>query len=171
MIRWKDLKQGQMPYRSSTLSSVLVNGAPRALGANHKGQRRHFPRCLASSLCIDGRVGAPGFKPCEILCQMGSGLDSVDGVEAMFSKQTSRPSLVMLSHLGKGHKFAINYVPWPRLLNLDLRFTMVVASDYQLWPRQTLTHFYFFLTALTRWFLLNEHRRQSGIYWVFLRVD
>lgn len=42
------------------------------------------------------------FKPCDVLCRLGSGLDNVDGVEAMFSKRTFRLSMVLLKSCGKG---------------------------------------------------------------------
>ena len=61
---------------------------------NHKGGRRHFSTSyvLASCLGTNGREGGClrletcTFKPCHIICQLGSGLDSVDGVKAVFFK-------------------------------------------------------------------------------------
>ena len=48
---------------------------------------------LASCLVTDGRVVACGLQPpllepCHIICQVGSGLENVEGVPAMFLEPT-----------------------------------------------------------------------------------
>ena len=86
-----------MPYHSFILSSVFVNGAPCALLAKTKKQpitragdhTFESSYILASSLGIDGegrclRFETSAFNPYHVLCQLGSGLDNVDGVKAVF---------------------------------------------------------------------------------------
>jgi hypothetical protein len=80
-----------MLYHTSISPSVFLNEVPRALIARLKIQpitkaRGHTfkgPTLLVSSL------GTDGFKPpllnhAHVICQLGSRLDSVDGVEAVF---------------------------------------------------------------------------------------
>ena len=63
--------------------------------------------CLMSRYQLGGRclrLKTSTFKPCHIICQLGSGLDSVDGVKAVFlnqllglAKKSSRKGGIMLS--------------------------------------------------------------------------
>ena len=95
-----------MPYYSSILPLVFVNEAPRALIAKSKkqpitragGDTFKKSYILASCLSTNGRVGvlrlkASTLKPWHIICQLGSGLDSVDGVKAVFLKTTFQAQL------------------------------------------------------------------------------
>ena len=75
---------------------VFVNGALRALIAKTKsnksqGREATFLKvlhsCLISRYRWEGRclkLKTSTFKPCHIICQLGSELDSVDGVKAVF---------------------------------------------------------------------------------------
>ena len=89
-----------MPYYPSILASGFVNGAPCALVAKTKsnqsqGREATLLKVLHSSLM--SRYGWEGrclkletstFKPCHIICQLGSGLGSVNGVKVVFLKPT-----------------------------------------------------------------------------------
>ena len=93
-----------MPYYSSILSSVFVYEAFCALIAkskNNLSQRREatllkvLHSCLMSKYRWEGRclrLKTSTFRPCHLICQLGSGLDSVDGVKAMFLEPTFRLS-------------------------------------------------------------------------------
>ena len=86
----------QLPYYSSILPSVFVNGAPCALIAKTKSNQSQgqevtlakvLHSCLASRYQWEGRclrLKTSTFKPCHIICQLGSGLDNVDNVKAVF---------------------------------------------------------------------------------------
>ena len=64
----------------------------RLKATDHKGRRQDFQRSyiLASCLATNGREGrclrlkTSTFKPCHIICQLGSALDNADGVKARF---------------------------------------------------------------------------------------
>ena len=85
-----------MPYNSSILPSVFVNEAPGALMAKTKSNQSQgreatllkvLHSCLVSRHQWEGqclRLKTSTFKPCHIICQLGSGLDSVGGVKAVF---------------------------------------------------------------------------------------
>jgi hypothetical protein len=85
-----------MPYYSPILLSVFVDEAPRALVAKTKSnpsQGREVTilkvlySCLMSRYQWEGRclrLKASTFKPCHIICQLGSALDNVDEVKAVF---------------------------------------------------------------------------------------
>ena len=90
-----------MPYYSSSiLPSVFVNGTPHALVAkikNNQSQGREatllkvLHSCLVSrfrweDMCL--RLRTSNFEPCHIICQLGSGLESVGGVKAVFLEPT-----------------------------------------------------------------------------------
>ena len=95
-----------MPHYSSILPSVFVNEASRALIAKTKKQPitrkgreatllNVMHSCLMSRYRWEGqcvRLKTSTFKPCDIICQLGSALDDVDGVKAMFLEPTFRLS-------------------------------------------------------------------------------
>ena len=74
------------------LLSFSVDGAPHALiaktkGTNHKGWRQHFKilhSCLMSRCPWEGEdrclmLKTSPFEPCQLISQLGSALDNVDG--------------------------------------------------------------------------------------------
>ena len=91
-----------MSYYSSILPSVFVNGAPRALIVETKSNQSQgweatllevLHSCLMSGYrwevrCL--RLKTSTLKPCHIICQLGSALDSVDGVMDVFYEPTFR---------------------------------------------------------------------------------
>ena len=89
-----------MPYYSFILPSVFVNEASRALIAktnNNQSQGRGatlfkvLHSCLMSTYRWEGRclrLKTSTFKPCHIICKLGSALDNVDGVKAVFLDST-----------------------------------------------------------------------------------
>ena len=93
-----------MPYYSSILLSVFVDGAPRVLIAKTKSNpsqgaggdtSKVLHSCLMSKYRWEGeclRLKTFTFKPCYIICQLGLGLDSVDGVKVVFLEPTFRLS-------------------------------------------------------------------------------
>ena len=102
-----------MPYYSSILPSVFVNEAPCALIAKIKSNQlegleatilKILHSCLVSRYQWEGRclrLKTSSFKSCHIICQLGSGLDSVDGVKVVFLERTFRLSY---NQVGRGHK-------------------------------------------------------------------
>ena len=88
-----------MPYYSFTLPSCFVNEASRALIAKTKsnqsqGWEATLLKVLHSYLisryqwegqCL--RLETSTSKPCHIICQLGSALENVDGVKAVFFNQ------------------------------------------------------------------------------------
>jgi hypothetical protein len=82
----------------------LLNGAPSGLIANTKSNQSQgreatllevLYSCLMSRYRWEGRCLRPKtstFKPCHIICQLGSALDNVDGVEAVFLEPSFRLS-------------------------------------------------------------------------------
>ena len=98
------LSHPKMPHYSPILAIVFVNGAPRVLIAKierNKSQERQgtlskvLHSCLMSRYRWDGqclRLKTSIFKPCHIICQLGSRLDSVDGVHTVFLEPTFRLS-------------------------------------------------------------------------------
>ena len=90
------LKLGQTPYQSSTLPSLFVVGAPLILfdakTKSHQSQRPERTLLEVLHSCLICRYRWKGWyarlkssnEPRHILCQLGSGLDSNNGVEAMF---------------------------------------------------------------------------------------
>ena len=93
-----------LDYFHLSYHRVFVSEAPRALITKTKnnqpqGQEATLLRSyiLASCLGIDGmgqclKLKTSTFKPCHIICQLGLGLDSVDGVKAVFLDPTFRLS-------------------------------------------------------------------------------
>ena len=91
-----------MPYYSPVLPSVFVDEVPRALVAKTQkqpitragGNTFEGPIFLPHVLGTDGRVGrclglkTSTFKPCHIICRLGSALDNVDGVKARLLEPT-----------------------------------------------------------------------------------
>ena len=89
---------------SSISPLVFVNGAPHALIAKTKSNQSQKPEatllkvlhsCLMSRYRWEGqcsRLKTSTFKPCHISCQLGLGLDSVDGAKGMFLDSTFRLS-------------------------------------------------------------------------------
>ena len=89
-----------MPYYPSILPSVFVNGAPRAFIAKTKSKQSQgqeatllkvLHSCLMSRDRLEGRclrLKTSTFKPCHIICKLGSALDNVDGVKAVFLDST-----------------------------------------------------------------------------------
>jgi hypothetical protein len=87
-----------MPYHSSILPPVFISEAPRAVIAETKNNQSQehevallkvLQSCLMSRYRWEGqflRLKTSTFKPCHIICQLELGLDSVDGVEAVFLK-------------------------------------------------------------------------------------
>ena len=84
-----------MPY-SSVLLSVFVSETPHALIAKTKSNQSQgweatllkvLYSCLMSRYRWEGqclRLRTSTFKSCHIFCQPGLGLDSVNGMKAMF---------------------------------------------------------------------------------------
>ena len=83
----------------------FVNGAPRALmiakteGNQSQGWEATLLRFLCSCLMSWGRwegwclrLKTSTFKQCHIICQLGSALDNVDGVKAVFLEPTFKLS-------------------------------------------------------------------------------
>ena len=82
----------------------VVNGAPCAFIAKticNQSKRQEVTllkvlhSCLISRYQWEGqclRLKASTFKPCHIICQLGSGLDSVNGVKVVFLDPTLRLS-------------------------------------------------------------------------------
>ena len=101
-----------MSYYSSILSSVFVNEAPPTLigqttSNQSQGQEATLSKvqhsCLMSRYRWEGRclrLTTSTFKPCHIICQLGSGLDSDDGAKALFLEPTFR---LNYSQVGRGH--------------------------------------------------------------------
>ena len=104
----------QMPSYSSMLSSVFVNGAPRALKplvvtsphgilakteSNQSKEREAIflevlHSCLMSKYRWEGRclrLKTSTFKLCHIICQLNSVLDNVDGVKQSSRLKSSTP--------------------------------------------------------------------------------
>ena len=85
-----------MPYYTFISPSVLVNEAPHAMIAKTNNDQSHgreatllkvLHSCLMSRYGWEGqclRLKTSTFEPCHIICQLGSGLDSVDGMKAVF---------------------------------------------------------------------------------------
>jgi hypothetical protein len=98
------LSHPQMSYHSSILSLESINEGPCALMATKtksnlsQGQEATLlkgPTFLPHVHIPMGRLGCLSlktstFKPCRIIRQLGSGLDSVDGVKAVFVEPTCR---------------------------------------------------------------------------------
>ena len=92
----------------------LVDGAPRALiiaktKNNHtQGQEEKVlhPCLMSSRFRWEGRclrLKTSTFKLCHIICQLlGSALDNVDGVKAVFFEPTFRPSLKIIVFGNRG---------------------------------------------------------------------
>ena len=84
------------------LTIDFVNGAPRALIAktkNNQAQELEAKLLKVIYSCLMSRYRWEGWclrlktsKPCHIICQVGLGLDSVDGVKAVFLVPTLRLS-------------------------------------------------------------------------------
>ena len=101
-----------MPYYSPILLSVFVNEAPSGLIAktnNNQSQGREATplevlySCLMSRYRWEGqclRLKTSTFKPCRIICQLGSALDNVDGVKVVFLEPSFRLSE---SQVGREH--------------------------------------------------------------------
>ena len=93
-----------MSYWSFILPWFFVNKAPHALIANTKSNQSQgrgatllkvLRSCFMSRYRWEGRclrLRTSTSKPCHIICWLGSGLDSVDGVKAMFLEPTFRLS-------------------------------------------------------------------------------
>ena len=93
-----------MPYYSPILPLVFVNEAPRALIAKTKSNQSQGREatllkvlyyCLMSRYQWEGqclRLKTSTFEPCHIICQLGSALDNVDGVKAVFLEPSYRLS-------------------------------------------------------------------------------
>ena len=85
-----------MPYYSSIVPSVFVNGAPCALIVKTTGNQsqgweatllKALHSCLMSRYQWEGqclRLKTSTFKPCQIICELGLALDNVDGVKVVF---------------------------------------------------------------------------------------
>jgi hypothetical protein len=98
------LSHPQMSYYSSILLLVFVTGAPRALVTKIKSNPsqglevtllKALHSCLMSRYRWEGRclrLKTCTFIPCLIICQLGSGLDSVVGAKAVFIEPTFRLS-------------------------------------------------------------------------------
>ena len=90
------LSHPQMPYYSSILPSVFVDEAPRVLIAETKSNQSqdreatllevlHY--CLVYRYRWEDRrlrLKTSTLKLCHIICQLGSTLNNVDGLKAMF---------------------------------------------------------------------------------------
>ena len=88
-----------MPYHPSILPSFFINEPPYALIAKTKSNQSQGPEatlsCLISRYQWEGRClrfKASVFKPYHVLCQLGLGLDNIEGVEAKFLERTFRLS-------------------------------------------------------------------------------
>ena len=93
------------------LPSVFVDEAPRVLIAKTKSNQSQgreaillnvLHSCLMSRYQWEGqclRIESSTFKPCHIICLLGSALDNVDGVKAVSLKPTFR---LGQSQSGKG---------------------------------------------------------------------
>jgi hypothetical protein len=91
-----------MSYHSLILPSVFVNEAPRALIIKTKSNQSQgreatllkvLYSCLMSRYRWEGRclrLKTSTFKPCHIICQLGSALDNVDDVKAGFLEPSFR---------------------------------------------------------------------------------
>ena len=125
------LSHPQTPYYSFILPSVFVNEDPRALIAKTKSNLsqgrettllKALHSCLVSryrwkSRCL--RLKTSTYKPCHIICQLGSTLYNVDGVKTVFLEPTFRlnESRVGRRHkLKSGGKGAFSRVPFAKCL-------------------------------------------------------
>ena len=88
----------------NALPSVFVDGAPHALIAKTKSNQSQewevtllkvLHSCLMCRYRWEGRclrLKTSTFKPCHIICQLGSAINNVDGVKTVFLEPTFRLS-------------------------------------------------------------------------------